>query len=46
MKAVMDDNTTGLYFLVTGERKGSIPAFVLSPENRKFDVTKNTLINN
>jgi hypothetical protein len=46
MKAVMDDNTTGLYFLVTGEREGRFPAFVLWWEIRTFEVAKTTLINN
>jgi hypothetical protein len=43
---VLDDNTTGLYFLVTGEREGRFPAFVLWWEIRTFEVAKTTLINN
>ena len=43
---VLDDNTTRLYFLVTGERRGGIPAFVLWWEIRTFEVAKTTLINN
>ena len=44
--AVLDDIAKGLYFLVTGERDGRFPDFVLSWEIRTFEVAKITLIIN